>query len=474
MFFEMILGHFARGTAAGLGQAFAQRFLPWMASCWNWMWSSRAAAPNLEETLLRQVTIKDLGSGIPAGFQLCRFQGAKLVEKYAGDPPKSIGAEESLWLVPADSVVVATDFSAGDTTTTAEVAVEFHPEEGLASLLTAGQDLNRHWLEGLVAAGMLGLGATLGRLAAMAFVKGDRAATENLREQLNSAFKSRGLQVKSVRAIPAGNDAVAESPASHATVPAELATEIEKLRTPEEWDQLVQSLRSGGMPIDTRTSTQLDELRDRVLARTIEPNHAVQGLARMTADAFQRAGIGQPDLQRWQTISDRLADINPASPEESAVAPTPAAVGVATSKRPSTWLVWNRTDVDARQLRYTRQSIRHCRSACDQALNVLRDMPSLRQVRDLNEQLKLIEELLATVPPLESKTASLRLDAQAVKSLLKSLEDAVLTTERLAKEVDLLLAQSPGSADWQHALQSCLQSTSRLSQLVRDRRAIRG
>jgi len=471
MFFDMF-GQFATGAAAGLGHTFGISFLPWVTACWRWLWHRPTATPVIppSQSLIRRVTIDELSAGIPEGYQVCRYQGDQLVDKFVTQVPEQLQPGETLWLVPTNSVVVSAGFSDGDASTNAEVAIEFCPEEGLSSLLTDGQELNRGWLEGLIAGGWIGVATSLGRLGALAFKKGEAATVEDCRQQLNSTFKNRGIRVTSLRALgalPAEPEAPAED---QPAVPAELTRQIENVRTRDDWDRLVQSLRTAGVPIDAQTTSELDALRDRILARTIEPNRAVTGLARLTAEAFEKAGIGQPDLQRWQTISDRLADVDPAAPEDQ---PALAAVGVVTTKRPSTWLVWSRIEVDQRLLRYIRQSVRHCRGACDQALMSLRDMPSLRQIRDLNEQLKLIEELLATVPPLQPKTASLRLDGAAVKTLLRSLEEGVLTTEKLSREMDGLFAHVPASEAWNRGIHSSLQQTSRLAQLVRDRRAVR-
>ena len=478
MFVEMALfDQFMSGTMTALGHSFGTKFMPWVVKCWRWAWNRKGEAPaelSNSEALLSRVTVEDLASGIPDGYQVCRYKNGNLLERYLDEPPKEIEADETLWLVPTDAVVVSTGFAAGDSSTTAEVEVEFDPADGLFSLLTDGQELNRGWLEGLIAGGLIGAIASIGKPRAMAFIKGDSAATDGCREHLNTTFKNRGIRCTSVRPSNStkGVAQTSGSSGSSSAVPLELSSELEKIRTAEDWKRLVESLRLGGVPFDNQTTQQIDDLRNQLLAKTIEPSQAVTGLARLTADAFERAGITQPDLQRWQTISDRLADVNPDGAEDD-VKIQPANVEVATSKRPSNWLVWNRSDVDQRQLRYTRQSVRHCRGACDQALASLRDMPSLRQVRDLNEQFKLIEELLATIPKLDSHTASLRLDSQTVKAILKSLEDAVLTTERLGKELDQLFSQPPASAGWTKSISACSQLISRLSQLVRDRRAIR-
>ena len=482
MFFESeYLNHFVNSAFAGLGHAFGQRFFPWISNSWNRLRGRGGAAapaqlPN-SEALLRPVNLEDLVDGIPEGFQLCRYKGRALIEKYVDAPPERIADDESLWLVPTGPVVVSTGVTAGDASTTAEVAVEFSPDDGLVSLLTDDQELSRGWLEGLVAGGLLGVVTSLGHQKAAAFIKGDATANDGCRDYLNRTFKDRGLRCTSVRAtqpgLPTDSITAPQSTTQTETPPPELAAAIAEIRSQADWKQFVLGLRTNGLPVDDATSSQLDELRDGILAKSIEPNDAVNGLARMTVDAFERAGITQADLGRWQTISDRLESVNPTNDEDVPPANPKVNVSVAKSSRPSTWLAWDRVDVDRRQLRYTGQGVRRCRSACDQALQSLRDLPSMRQIRELNEQLKLIEELLSTTPTLEIRTSSLKLDSHMVKSLLKSLEQAVLATEQLTQHTDQLFAERPASEGWQQRYQSCMQNVSTLVQLVRDRRAIR-
>ena len=254
---------------------------------------------------------------------------------------------------------------------------------------------------------------------------------------------------------------------------AELGTELQGATDAGHWDHVVEGLKSSGVPIDKTAADQLDELRDDLIKKAIGAPQAVTRLGTLTAEAFERAGIGQPDLERWQNISERLRDDAPEPVVEAKPVAEPVAVGVARVQRPSTWFVWSRQETDRRQLHYMRRAVRNCRAACEQALASMRDLPSLRQVRDLNGQLVMIEELLDTTPPLEPRSAMFKLDTQTVKSLLKSLEEAVLTAERLIQDTSKLFLQQPSTSEWQQALNACLRSSSRLSQLVRDRRTVR-
>ena len=485
MFFDVEFAtQFVTGAAAGLGHSFGQRFLPWLANTWNWLSgrpTSVAGALPMAESLLRKVTLTELSKGIPAGYQLCRFRGDKLVEQYAGGLPSHVGADESLWLVPDGDVWLPAEFTAGETTAEAEVAVAFNPADGLASLLTDQHQLSRGWMGALVAGGLMGVLTSFGKRGAQALLAGDPATTSGCRERLSQALKDRGLRCTGLRGVRERIAPPAAAAATTSTVADdhgrddatldELAADLAQVRNSGDWDRLVQSLKAAGVPVDIPAAKQLDAIRDDLLQKAVSAPLTVSRLGQLTAEAFERAGIEQPDLRRWQTVSDRLRDDAP-DPVASVTVPE-VAVGVAKVRRPSTWFVWSRQETDRRQLHYTRRAVRNCRAACDRALASLRDLPALRQVRDLNSQLVMIEELLDTMPPLEPRTASLKIDKQTMKMLLRSLEDAVVTTERLAQETGQLFTQTPSTEGWQQALNSCLRSASKLTQLVRDRRTVR-
>ena len=479
MWFEMdLLPQFATGVIDGLGRSFGCRFLPWVVQAWSWLRGRKTARGTmLPESLpvLRMVTSKEAAAGIPEGYQLCRYQASRLIETYIDSPPQQVDPGDTLWLVPVGEIWISTGISAGEVTAEAEVAIEFDPDAGLSSLLGSSQQFDRGWLTALVSGGLMGVLTSFEKNGAASLVGGSPATVLDCRERLNQALQDRGLRCTGLRVGSADSASKTAAERQDSTM-AELAGDLAKIRSREEWEQLVFSLRAAGVPVDKTAAKELESMRDEVLSKAVNPNQAVTSLAQLTADAFERAGIEEPDLRRWQTVSERLKDDGPEADDglsgTSAGAFAPA-IGLATTKRPWTWHVWSRQEVDRRQLHYTKRTVRHCRAACEQALATIRELPVLRQVRDLNTQLSLIEELLATMPPLDPRTASLKLDSKTIKSLLRSLEEAVVTTERLAKQTENLFKQVPTSPGWQDALQMCLHSTSKLNQLVRDRRTVR-
>ncbi len=481
MFFDLtLLSHqLLTGTMAGLGHSFGQNFFPWLVRSWGWLRNRKqkpvAELPN-GESLLRRVDIAEVATGIPQGFQLCRYKSGRLIEKYLDKPPQFIEADESLWLIPTGAVTVTTGLKAAEKMASAQVSVVFNPDDGLASLLTDNQELNRGWLEGLIAGGVIGMVNSLSQEKVAALVNGEASAAEGCLTLLNKTLGERGIRCMSIDSVAAvggvASGLVAATP-SNVNPPAELTAAIGQIRSKSEWNQLVSELQRNGLPVEDSTQQQLDKLRDELLAKIVTPKDTVNGLAEITAEAFERAGIERSDLQRWQTVSDRLADFGPEEPAQDAAQKCSTGSSVVKTSRPSTWLAWDRYDVDRRLLRYTCQTVRHCRMACDDASTSVEELALLRQIRGLKEKFDHLEELLATVPSLQPRTSSLRLDGHAVKTLIKSLEQAVVTSEKLSSQVDQLFMTTPTSTSWTEQHQTCLKLVSQLTQLVQDRRSVR-
>lgn len=250
----------------------------------------------------------------------------------------------------------------------------------------------------------------------------------------------------------------------------ELVTELAQIKSHQDWTRLVDSLKAAGMPIDPTTTERLNSIRNSVLAHQVPAPVGVRQLAELTADAFQRAGIERRDLEDWQILSDKLGDL-PGEAERPISGP--AAVAVATLKRPRTWFIWSREEVDRRQLLFTRRTVKNCRFACEQALTQLSDVSASRRVRELKEQLTLTEELLATVPPLNPPRSAMRVERQVAKQLVAAYAEAVKTTEELVRHTDNLLNLSPSSSGWSQEFEACHRAAARLTQMVRDRRSVR-
>lgn len=464
MFFSPeIVAQFAVGAAAGIGQTFGQRLVPWMVKSWRWLTGVQPRSST--GPVIRRVTSADLKGGIPSGYRLFQKSGN---EVRAISPDQVEHGGDSLWLFPTGEVWQATPFAAGPSVGEAEVGVEFAPESGFHSFLPREGDLDRHWLSAFLQGALVGVVQSLGREAQNDVLSGDKGAAGRCAERLDESLKPRGVRCRGIRNVHGAVGGAADSGSVEGGLE-QLAAEIASVKTPADWQRLVDSLRAAGVPVDPPTSEKLAAMQESVLRRETPPDAAVKQIATLTAEAFTRAGIEEPDLARWQTISERLGD-----PEALGEKPAaPASVGVAVLRKPSTWFVWSRDEVDRRQLLFTRRTVKNCRLACEQGIANLRDLPALRQLRDLKEQLVGIEELLATVPPLDPPRAALRPDPQVTKALVASYAEAVRTTDDLARRIDALLNVSPSEPGWKDELQACQKAATRLAQMVRDRRSIR-
>lgn len=465
MFFSPeIVAQFAVGAAAGIGQTFGHRLVPWAIKSWRWLTGS----PSRPSTapVIRRVTAADLRGGIPTGFRLFRKSGNEVCEIA---PDEAGAGGDSLWLFPAGEIWQPTQFGAGPSVGEAEVGVEFVPESGFHSVLPREGDLDRHWLAAFLQGALVGVVQSLSRESQADVLAGRENAVGRCAERLDESLKPRGVRCRGIRNVHGATDAGVISASPDDGGLEQLAAEITAVKTPADWQRLVETLRMAGVPVDPPTSEKLAAMQESVLRREIPAETAVKQIATLTAEAFTRAGINEPDLSRWQAISERLGDPEAIGEEPAA----PASVGVAVLRKPSTWFVWSRDEVDRRQLLFTRRTVKNCRLACEQGISSLRDIPALRQLRDLKEQLVGIEELLATVPPLDPPRSALRPDPQVAKALVASYADAVRSTDQLAQRIDALLNVSPSEEKWKEELQACQKAATRLAQLVRDRRSIR-
>lgn len=460
---------FAVGAVAGVGQSFGQQLIPWVVRSWRWL--AGQSEPR-RELIVRHATGAELAkTGIPAGYRLFRKQTDTLQEITAADLAQGVPPKETLWLFPSGPIWQPTRFAASDGLGQAEIGVEFSPAEGFHPILHTGGSFDQNWLSAFLQGTLAGILNSLGRPSQAGFLQGDTAAVSLCSERLDQSLRASGVRCRGIRGIAASSICSSgESSNPRDAGFQDLATELAEVKTPQDWARVVDGLKAAGVPVDSPTTEKLAALQNEVLDRHIPPADAVRQLGELTADAFQRAGIEEPDLQRWQLISQTLGDIpDNGSSEES----TPASVSVAKSKRPSTWFVWSRDEVDRRQLLFTRRTVKNCRTACEQGVLHLRDMSALREVRGLKEQLTLIEDMLTSIPPLTPSRSAMRVDREVAKTLVAAYADAVKTTDQLAGQIDLLLKTAPNSDDWTERLQSCRESVSKLGQMVRDRRAVR-
>ena len=183
-------------------------------------------------------------------------------------------------------------------------------------------------------------------------------------------------------------------------------------------------------------------MQDEVLQRQLSSAQAANRLAALTAAALARAGIDAPDINRWRTAAAKLERDEPTPPAAVATA------AVDPARRPGTWWIWDRTEVDRRLQRYLRRLSQHSRTGLEQALLTISDLPSLRKLRDLQTQITMLDELLATLPTAEPRTRGLRLDGAQVKEAVQALQTAVTQAEALRTSIDTLLRTPTDQPTW--------------------------
>ena len=465
---QVIYNQLASGVATGFGHTFGQLIIPWVINSWSWLTKSltgKVTSTGLDAPIAKAVTLKEIKSGIPAGYKLCLFRTGESLNQQVTEllsPPTKLEDNEKLWIIPKEPIAVTTKISHQDATAETEIWFEFIPSDGLGSLLVGQEAVHRSWFQSFITGIAMGVVTNLAKSGISSTL--DSANEEvrlELTQNINSAVINKGLRCLAVSPI---------QQITTCSPPAALVESVKAVKSTEDWSRLVKSLQESGVPDSFETSQKLDQLRDQTLAKTLAPETVVKNLAEITAEAFQKAGITQPDLQRWQNVSQLLED-ETTSP---LVQVSKLSSEVVATKKPWTWLVWDQVEVDRRQLAYLKRTVNHCQLSCEQSLRTQRDLKVLRQIKEMDQQLLLLKELLSTIPPFVSKTGSLRIPSSSFKSLLQSVETAVITADELVQQMNLLFAQSPTSTTWHDAQQKSMQAAHKLEQVLRDRRQIRG
>lgn len=269
----------------------------------------------------------------------------------------------------------------------------------------------------------------------------------------------------------AASEPAIDSVAEQNAVAEELVAELKKVRTEDDYEQFVAGLGSAGLPLDSTTVDQLHALRQEVLDAAA--SKTVCSLAEIAASALQRVGVEPPDLRRWESLADRIAAEELDASETCETRASSAPVHVALARRPKTFWVWNRQEVDRRYLNFIGRIVRDGRSACREYVASGDDIAALRKVKEVGDRLEVLEGLLATTPTLAPQTGSLRLDGKRIKELVARLEAGVEAAESLNSGLNNLLGRKTVDAEWTTSADGCLRATARLDQELRARRSVR-
>lgn len=473
---QEILDVVGRGVAQGFAYGFGARMLNWIVSGWK---SGGGEKSQISQSVIRRIEITDLAEGIPEGYRLCCRDDESFWELPIDEIPESIEADQSLWLIPDGEILLTA--SSDESGEDYDVAVSLDPEKGLGDLIDEyGDEIDAAVLGTLIASSLFTAMKVIGK-------KSSSQDPENIEECLtaaNSELSAQGIQCKSIR--PKGTSVEVDpsdasdgegnvsGDASGSADLESLVSVISEVNSPADWEsKIVDSLTQMQIPLDLTARQELERLQNEVLKKQRSPTQSVTRLAQLTADSFERAGISTNELSRWRQSALRLED-DFSDLEEQEQLNSISSSAVVNEKRPGTFWVWSRPEVDRRLLRYLKRVTSHCRLGCEQGLQRNQSLPLLRQLKQLEEHLILLDELLKTTPSLTAVIPSRRINGQVTKSLVRQLESAVRFGESLNKKMDLLLSQPEYNSDWQKVNSECLREIDKLTQHVRDRRNLHG
>ncbi|MAT15967.1 MAG: hypothetical protein CMJ46_11940 [Planctomyces sp.] len=461
-----------KGVVQGIAYAFGTRLVNWMVS--GWRGGGRGTRDN-QQCFVRSVGVEELKNGVPEGHRLYCRDGEGFWELPVGEVPESIESDQSLWLIHEGEILLTAygnDLQQG--AEGYEVSLSIDPLNGLGDLIDEYGDEITVTTLGLAIASVFNrvLGAT-----------GTYPETlEAFKSAADTELGTQGIRCKSIRPIIA-EDSVPTSAESRHSKPSvsldefesqrefdSLAAELNSVDSEASWKKLVMDpLERMNIPFDSKTRAELQRMQEEVIRRAISPETSVTRLAQLTEAALERAGISLGDLKLWRHSALRL-DNDFSDLEDLDSAKTPTQVGVSTTKRPGTFWVWNRSEVDRRLLRYLRSITANGLHACNQGILRNENLDLARQLKKLEEQLELLSELIKTTPNLKKAVPGLRVDGKTAKVLVNQLNTAVRHGEKLNSHLAELLSQLEYDSNWEKIYSACLTDIDRLIFHVRERR----
>ena len=440
---------------------------------------------------------------LPDGKVVYVFRHGALVDVCRDEPPKAMEPDDACWLVPRDDFRTEVTLELGQQTIAGDVAVRFEPDTQLADLLRQRTELTTEDLASLVTSELAGLLDLLGQHSAADLLELDDDSRERLRAKLSLLLQNKGLRCTAVENLrpapvaeepaeePAPAEAAAEQPAAvEATVVEELIVpevveEVERelagvvgqVQSDAQWDLFLGDLEEAGLETDETAAAELDEMGEKLVDGELRADQVAARIRQMADAAAQRAGVPQPDLRRWRGLALRLRTMEePARQDEAAPAqpaPTGPPVRLQAGKRPWTWWMLRRRSVDDRLRRFLGETTRQSRAALQQYRGGLSEIRHAARIRELDQRLQIVEDLLGTVPTLAPRQRKLRPDRARVKELVRSVERAVTAAEMTQAAGRKILQCEPGSEAWEEAAADTQSAVDTLAEHLRARRTVR-
>jgi hypothetical protein len=448
---------------------------------------------------------------LPRGMTACVLRRGELVAVSSEDAPR-IEDGEVCWLLPTDDLPVPIVLAVDGSPLAVEVTIRFETDPTIATLLRDRTALTREELAALLTSELAGLADMLGHADAAALTALDDDSCERLRAKLSLMLQAKGLrctglgafqpvpvaepEVEAAAAEPGGEAAEGELAATELQ-PA-LAVAIGTVQDDAEWDELVGQLEAGGMTLDESAADELDALGAAVVDRQVGVAQAAERVSQLADAARQTAGIVGPDLRRWQGLALRLrlldaaleqdgdgnvernsfrSEPEPYSSKRNEFRSTTGRQSerseFRSTKRPWTWWILRRSSIDMRLRQFLQDTVRQTRASLDEYRSRLEQIATAARVKELSDRLRLVEDLLATVPTLTPRPRQYRLDREQVHQAVQNIERAVTAAELAQAAVYAVFSRPEGSTDWQIALAEATGAVSALDNHLRARRQVR-
>ncbi|MCL4205624.1 MAG: hypothetical protein KJ000_24345 [Pirellulaceae bacterium] len=435
---------------------------------------------------------------LPAQMMACVLRNGELMAVSRDAAPR-LQDGEVCWLLPADDVTVPVVLHLDDSPLAVELTVRFETDPTIAVLLRDRQTLTREEIVALLDSELDGLFDLLGQ-SPPALLELDDEGRERLRAKLSLMLQAKGLRCTALGAfqlaakvekpeqpaaeerkvIAGGLEEEGEPDVIRAALEPVLTAAIERVQDNDQWEELLEQIEAGGMPLDDSVADELDSLGQSVVQREIDATQAARRVSELAEAARRDAGVVQPDLRHWQGLALRMRLMDQAEVERNSFRSEPEQAASdrnefrsTRSRRPWTWWMLRRSAVDQRLREFLQNVMRRTRASLDARRSSLQQISTAGSLKELSDRFGVVEDLLETVPTLVPRQRQYRLDRQQQKQAVQNIQRAVTAAELAQAAVHALSTQPENNAAWQTALTEATRAIQALEEHLRARRQVR-
>jgi len=370
-----------------------------------------------------------LNENVPYPYRVFVFDGTRFLGALADLSESETKQGVTCWAVWEDAIDVRLTMPfKRDVVLAAHAPIHLVPGQALGVLLAGRTQLTRAELASWVQ-GRFDRFVEMIRTPMESFISLEADARAQLAANFTLLLSGAGIKCTNFSAFTP-SDAAAQLEAGD--VDEELKAEVEKVNSPEDWQNFVSEVQNAGVPMTSETLGKLNGLGESLLGKTISSAECVAGVRKIAEEAAQEVQVNEA---YWNPLSLRLRlglDADGGETEGPELQREAFQVDVPKSRRPKKgWFFTDYVELDQDLRTFIRTKVQLVSLRMESAQRRAKDVRFATELRLMRESLTETLEILEKVPALDSKTPALRVEKDSLKRLAQVLDQAVTAVEYL-------------------------------------------